>query len=73
MQQTGAGGWPLVPSKRFLGELTLACPDCKSTNVILTCVYGSHPRPARLGNPGSLEVNVCQDCGKRTHYAPRKG
>lgn len=68
-QQAGAGGWPLVPSKLFPGEMTLACPKCKSTNVMMMVApsgRGTGPMwRSRMGDPGSSELNICQDCGMR--------
>jgi hypothetical protein len=64
---TGANGWPLVPSKAFPGEQTLACPRCKSTNVTMTVRYpirGSGPMGrGRLGDVGTKNVNRCESCG----------
>lgn len=70
-KQTGAHGLPLVPSKHFPGELTLACSACGSTEITLTVQYpargtGSGGR-GRLGDPGSRDVAICRACGK-THY-----
>lgn len=63
----GAGGWPLTPSIRFPGELTLACPNCGSKNILMSCRYpvrGSGPLGrGRLGDPGAKETNTCEDCG----------
>ena len=66
----GRGGWPLVPSTRFQGETTLACPVCWATNVIMSCRYpvrGSGPNGrGRLGDYGTVETNQCGNCG---HFA----
>lgn len=63
----GRCGWPLVPSTRFPGETTIACPRCGSTNVVLSCYYGSPgsgPRGrGRLGDPGGGATNECESCG----------
>lgn len=69
-QETGAHGWPLVPSKHFPGEKTLACPECGSTDVMLTTQYGSPGTGpggrGRLGDPGSKDVAICQNCKHRS-------
>jgi hypothetical protein len=69
--KTGAYGCPLVPSKRFPGELTLACVKCGSTDITMTgCypVYGTGPcGRGRLGDPGGLDWAECGACGHR-HY-----
>ena len=68
--ETGAGGWPLVPSQRFPGEKTLACPVCRATNVTITGTnpgYGTGPGGRwRMGDPGGRDVNVCGACGHRS-------
>lgn len=62
---TGLLGWPLVPSKRFPGELTLACPQCLSTNVTMTLAPGGRGTGPggqwRMGDP-SRDLNRCEDC-----------
>ena len=72
MNVTGKHGWPLVPSTRFPGERTLACPDCSSTNITLTVeypAYGSGPcGRGRLGDYGARNKTICNGCGK-TAYA----
>jgi predicted nucleic-acid-binding Zn-ribbon protein len=65
----GAGGWPLVPSKRFAGEQTLACPKCGSTNVNMGVHYGPG---GRLGSPGASGYNKCLDCKYTEHYSMPK-
>ncbi len=65
--QLGRGGWPLTVSKVFPGEMTLACPKCRSTNVTLTVApgavgYGPNGR-WRMGDPGGREMNKCENCG----------
>lgn len=65
------GGWPLKPSAKgpFKGELTLQCPNCGSQDVMLAVVpapLGTGPGGrARLGDQGSVDVAICQDCGNR--------
>lgn len=56
---TGKHGWPLVPSTRFPGETTLACPQCASTDITLTGAYGPG---GRLGDPGGHEITRCNAC-----------
>jgi hypothetical protein len=58
-RRTGAHGWPLVPSKRFPGELTLACPKCGSTDIVFTGAYGPG---GRLGDPGGHDIVRCRSC-----------
>jgi hypothetical protein len=65
---TGAHGWPLAPSKHFPGELTLACPQCHSTDIMMTVAYGPG---GRLGDPGATDIVACQTCGHRS-YQPAK-
>ena len=59
-EKTGAHGWPLVPSTKFPGEHTLACPNCGKSNITMSVVYG--PR-GRLGDPGAHDTIKCNDCG----------
>ena len=68
MQQTGAHGWPLVPSTHFPGEQTLACPACGSTSVVLTSMgsgAGSGPGGRHRFGDNYLPVIECRACGKR--------
>ena len=65
---TGAHGWPLVPSVRFPGETTLACPKCGSTDVYLTVAYGPG---GRLGDPGATDIIGCNACGHRDYKASK--
>ena len=71
-RNTGAGGWPLVPSKAFPGEYTLSCPKCKTTNITMTCrypVYGTGPGGrGRLGDHGTRDVNRCNECGYEMEF-----
>ncbi len=72
--KTGVGGWPLVPSAHFPGEMTLACPRCKSTNITMTIRpgvrgSGSHGR-WRIGDYGGHDLNVCNTCGHTSDGLP---
>lgn len=73
--KTGAFGWPLAPSKRFPGEMTLACPACGSTNVTMGVQYsprGTGSRgQGRLGDPGSTDFIACNDC-RKSDFRPAK-
>ena len=71
----GRGGWPLVPSEAFPGELALACPECGSQAVSMG---GIHPHRGtgpggrgRLGDPGAWEINDCVDCGHSSRWAAK--
>ena len=70
----GAHGWPLAPSQRFPGELTLACPACGSLDVTLGTrypVHGTGPLGrGRLGDPGATEYSSCAVCGQRSESRP---
>jgi hypothetical protein len=70
--QLGAGGWPLRSSKVFPGEMTLCCPKCWSANVTQTVSPGgTGTGPGgrwRMGDPGSREMNKCEDCGFTHRY-----
>jgi hypothetical protein len=73
--RSGYGGWPLVPSKNFPGETTIACKACGSTDVKLTGCYG-YPGTGpggrgRLGDPGGLDWAECSAC-KARGYASQK-
>lgn len=57
---TGAHGWPMVPSRAWVGELTLACPKCGSSNFLMTVAYGPG---GRLGSPGATDILRCKSCG----------
>lgn len=63
---TGVCGWPLVPSRRFPGETTLACPKCGSLDVTMTIrpgAYGTGPGNSwRIGDQGGHDLNVCNVC-----------
>lgn len=64
-KQTGALGWPMVPSARFPKEMTLSCPKCGSTNITMSVVgsgigSGSGGR-WRLGDP-CKQTNKCETC-----------
>lgn len=67
---TGALGWPLVPSKIYPGETTLACPKCGSTNITLSGVApfrGTGPGGRRrMGDQGWRDVNRCNACKHET-------
>lgn len=75
-KRTGAGGWPLVPSKTFPGENTLACPKCGSTNIVMSTVRvgrGTGPRGrTRLGDV-SMESLQCKKCGNKSVFDPKTG
>jgi hypothetical protein len=75
VKQMGAHGWPLVPSKAFPGELTLACPKCGGTEILLTGSYGfpgTGPNGrGRLGDRGGLDVIRCETC-KHEHTKPSR-
>lgn len=75
MTTTGAHRWPLVPSKAFPGELTLACPKCESTDVTLTIApgaYGTGPCGRwRMGDQGGSDLIICNACGRRD-FKPMK-
>jgi DNA-directed RNA polymerase subunit RPC12/RpoP len=68
-KQTGALGWPLVPSKAFPGEQTLACPQCGSTHITLFSVpagsgsgyHGAH----RFGDNYRSAIR-CEQCKHQT-------
>lgn len=65
--ETGAYGWPRVPSTNFPGELTLACPKCGAVNWTMGTQYarfGTGSRgQGRLGDPGSTDYIKCNACG----------
>jgi hypothetical protein len=71
---TGRGGWPLVPSKRWAREMTIACPTCGSTNVRFSCRYPARGTGqggvGRLGDPGTMETNECLDCQTFAAFKP---
>lgn len=62
----GRLGWPLVPSPKWPGEVSLSCPECGSTDVIMTGGYpvrGTGPMGrGRLGDPGGYSKNICNKC-----------
>lgn len=66
-KETGAGGWPLVPSKMWPGEKSIACPKCGSLDVTMGGSYPVRGTGAggrgRLGDAGGLDTNTCNDCG----------
>lgn len=69
-QTVSVQGWPLVPSKVFPDETTLACPACGSVDVVLSVIYGPG---GRLGDPGSLNTITCNTCGKRDYESANTG
>lgn len=71
-QKLGAGGWPLVSSPHFPGELCIACPKCSSTSIVMSVkypVYGTGPgNSGRLGDVGTMNTNYCCGCGNYHEY-----
>ncbi len=62
----GRGGWPIIDG-------VLCCPVCLSTNITFTGSYagvGTGPSGrGRLGDPGGLEINQCNECGEMHSWA----
>lgn len=67
--KAGALGWPLVPSRTYPGESTLACPDCGSRDVALTVLPGARGTGPggrwRMSDGGGKDLNECNACGYR--------
>lgn len=67
-------GWPMVPiqSGPYAGEKTPCCPKCFSTRVSLTVRYPAVGTGAggrgRLGDPGSVSLAICRNCGNEKAY-----
>lgn len=67
------GGWPIdTPSKAFPNELTISCPNCRSTDITLT----GEPIGRGSGVGGAYRlgdryrgVAVCNGCGNRGYAA----
>jgi hypothetical protein len=67
--KAGVLGWPLVPSRAYPGESTVACPACGSRDIDLTVLPGAGGTGPggrwRMGDNGGKDLNRCRACGHR--------